>query len=860
MLVTGGEDNWPNGIHASVELFDPSTNTFTLHWRNLNTTRASHTATLLANGDVLITGGVGGPSNSTLASADVYESPSGFIWSTASNMTVARVRHRALLTKLPGGQAMVIGGAGPGFQHWTNVDLYDPATRTFQATAPLQTGRYWHTNTLLNDGTVLVVGGNVVSSVERSTTTRCNPEIRYVWPSSGPVGTEVEIDFIWVGNPGTTSVTFNGTPAQHAVDWNGTVYATVPAGATSGPVILTINGRSSNGVNFTVLSSADLTITKTDGPDPVGVGGNLTYTLTVQNSGPAGASGVTVTDTLPASVTFISANSTQGTCSHAAGTVTCNVGSLANGASATITIVVRPNAIATISNTASVSGNEPDPNTGNNSAAANTQVLAAGIDLVIAGMGQPPGTLAIGSSFITGDAVHNQGAVAAGTSTTRFYLSLDRVFNTGDRLFSAQRVVPALGPSQTHKGETTLVVRTGTPDGDYYLLACADDRRQVAESNETNNCLASPKPSQLRSPDLVIDAVQNPPAQASLGSSFSASDVTRNAGAGNAAVSTNRYYLSLDTVGPQGDVRLTGSQAVPALLAGQGAKGSATVTIPAMAPGTYYLLSCADDLKVVPETVETNNCRASTSTIVVGAADLVVTSVSNPPASGAYGSSFSVSDTTLNQGSADAGASTTRYYVSVDTLRNGGDRLLSGSRPVPLLQPGISSIGMATVTIPTMPVGTYYVLACADDTGVVLENVQTNNCRASASTMVVRGPDLVVTSVSNPPASAALASSFTISDTTLNQGSADAAASTTRYYLSLDTLRNSGDRLLTGSRPVPLLQPGISSNGMATATVPSNTPLATYYVLACADDLRRVAENNEANNCLATATQVRITP
>jgi len=85
----------------------------------------------------------------------------------------------------------------------------------------------------------------------------------------------------------------------------------------------------------------NLTITKTDDPDPVTVGNNLTYTITVTNQGPGGATGVTTADQLPASVTFVSASSTQGTCSQASGVVSCNLGTLASGASATITVVVR---------------------------------------------------------------------------------------------------------------------------------------------------------------------------------------------------------------------------------------------------------------------------------------------------------------------------------------------------------------------------------------------------------------------------------------------------------------------------------------------------------------------------------------
>jgi uncharacterized repeat protein (TIGR01451 family) len=111
----------------------------------------------------------------------------------------------------------------------------------------------------------------------------------------------------------------------------------------------------------------DLSITKTDSPDPVGVGDNLTYTLLVENIGPSDGTGVTVTDNLPFGFTFVSAISTQGTCSESFGTVTCTLGDLANGASVTVTIIVTPTTAGTMtSNTASLVGNESDPDTSNN--------------------------------------------------------------------------------------------------------------------------------------------------------------------------------------------------------------------------------------------------------------------------------------------------------------------------------------------------------------------------------------------------------------------------------------------------------------------------------------------------------------
>jgi uncharacterized repeat protein (TIGR01451 family) len=129
---------------------------------------------------------------------------------------------------------------------------------------------------------------------------------------------------------------------------------------------------------------ADLSITKTDSPDPVAPGGTLTYTITVTNNSTDAAQNVTVTDNLPATVTFGTCNSVSGngTCGGTGNSRTVTYASIAGGASETITLQVTVSNAATdgstISNTASVSSATTfDPNNGNNSATATTTVQAA---------------------------------------------------------------------------------------------------------------------------------------------------------------------------------------------------------------------------------------------------------------------------------------------------------------------------------------------------------------------------------------------------------------------------------------------------------------------------------------------------
>jgi uncharacterized repeat protein (TIGR01451 family) len=141
----------------------------------------------------------------------------------------------------------------------------------------------------------------------------------------------------------------------------------------------TDNGGAGTNECFTVLAAntADLSITKTGPTVSVPAGGGFNYVLTVLNRGPGQATNVTVNDVLPSTLTFVSASATQGSCSNKKGTLTCKVGTLANGATATITIGVKAGAAGQVTNTATVTAGQADPDTSNNSATAATMVTPA---------------------------------------------------------------------------------------------------------------------------------------------------------------------------------------------------------------------------------------------------------------------------------------------------------------------------------------------------------------------------------------------------------------------------------------------------------------------------------------------------
>src|SRR5436190_9034115 len=152
ILISGGRDDAGNLVAAS-EIFDPERQTSSAS-ATLNTARVDHSATVLADGRVLVAGGTG--ASGPLSSVEIFDpaNPGAGFQVVASPMTSARSHHTATL--LNNGSVLIAGGETGG-----TAEIFDPATQSFTPTLwNLTVARSGHTATLFTDDSVLLAGGN----------------------------------------------------------------------------------------------------------------------------------------------------------------------------------------------------------------------------------------------------------------------------------------------------------------------------------------------------------------------------------------------------------------------------------------------------------------------------------------------------------------------------------------------------------------------------------------------------------------------------------------------------------------------------------------------------------------------------
>ena len=223
-----------------------------------------------------------------------------------------------------------------------------------------------HTSALLDDGAMWTWGFNGDGELGDGTTTS------RTLPARVSTGLSKTVDI--VAAPHHT-LALSGDTALRA--WGSNAGGQLGDGTQVNRLVpVQVHGQGNTGfyyTGFTGSASVDLAVSMSDSPDPLILGGNLTYNMLLLNGGTGTATNVRAVFALPAQATFVSA--TTG-CTFANASVSCNLGTLVSGSSTSVQVTVQPNAAGTFNASVSVNSDLFDANSANDVAAVNTTVTA----------------------------------------------------------------------------------------------------------------------------------------------------------------------------------------------------------------------------------------------------------------------------------------------------------------------------------------------------------------------------------------------------------------------------------------------------------------------------------------------------
>jgi len=484
----------------------------------------------------------------------------------------------------------------------------------------------------------------------------------------------------------------------------------------------------------------------------------------------------------------------------------------------------------------------------NNSVLGNATVVTLGPDLVLKDIIAPQyGSQ--GSSIPVTSVIANEGCGNAPLGFNNgIYLSTDPIITTADTRLGS-RSINTMAAGTVNTGTTVVALSQTLASGTYYLGVIADYANAIYEVTDTNNALLG-TPIVIRpASDLVVGQLGGP-TNACTGKSISISNIVMNIGTDTAGTSSLGIYLSTDTNITTADLRL-GARTIVSLPPGQTNASSISAALPlTLNPGVYYLGAIADYVNQLPEADEQNNSLPGNLIEIAIGPELIMAEVTGP-ATGAPGSTISVTNVTRNIGCGDAPSSTIAIYLSSDPVITTTD-LPIGTRAVVLPSGVISTTVTAVALSGTLSNGLYYLGAIADYNNIIREGSEANNWLATMTIDIRPGIDLAVASAS-APTSAASGSTLTVSNVVRNLGTDNAPASALGIYLSADPVITTADTRV-GAPSIAALAAGQSITNGTAVYIPNSVAAGSYYWGVIADYANALPETDEVNNILAANT------
>ncbi len=580
---------------------------------------------------------------------------------------------------------------------------------------------------------------------------------------------------------------------------------------------------------------ADIQIVKTASPTPFVAGSSATYLLTVTNNGPNPSTGVVVTDPLPSGFSPATITPSVGTCTNTSGTVSCQLGTLAVGASATITVAA-PLAPAldpatVLTNTATVSAAVTDPVQANNSSTV-AQDVDAVADLRIAKSASPspavPGSTLTYTVTVTNDGPSRATAVQIAEILPAALLNPTITPSSGGSCVGSTCTFAALDPGQSG---TVTVVGPVASSATGSIVNGATVSSATPDNVAGNNTVTLTTPL-APSANLSITKSASP-SPALAGSTVTYTITVANAGPSDAsAVSVSDALPALGAVTATSTAgTCTGTTTVACSLGSLTAGGTTTITVSGTVPASQVanLSNTASVSSSTPDPVAANN-STTISTPVQPAADLSIakTSAPNPVVAGG---TITYTVTVTNNGPATAQSVSMTDVVPGQlnqVAATSSSFACTGTATVTCTQASLASGASATITI-TGTVPNAQVANLTPNTATVTttsNDPNTANNTATVTTSVTTIADLRLTKAASAPTAVA-GTSVTYTVAVTNAGPSNAT-----NYTVVDTIPSGLTPLSAtiGASPCSISGQTVTCSGTSLASSTSQTITITAAI------------------------------
>lgn len=648
------------------------------------------------------------------------------------------------------------------------------------------------------------------------------------------------------------------------------------------------NDSSTASVNTTLVN---LTVTKS-GPASATAGTDLTYSLTLVNSGTIAGANVSLNDVLPTGTTFVSLSQTSGpafSCTTpavgSAGTVTCTIASLAINTPAAFTLVARLQPSATgpnVVNTATASTTNVDPTPADNTASATTAV-ATSADLSVTKQG--PASATAGTNVTYTVNVTNNGPSDATSVTLVDTPPTNATFvsatqNSGPT-FSC--TTPAVGATGTVTCSIAMLPNGSSADFTLVFAVSPDAAGSVANTATVSSATNDPNSANntstvtaagVASADLAV--AKTGPATVPAGTTATYSVTLTNNGPGTAttvvltdALPPNTTFVSATqnsgpafncttpAAGATGTITCTAAS----LTTGAVANFTIVLALSPTATASSPLSNTATISSATPDPNASNNSSTVASDVTV-AADLAVTKVG--PAGVASGASITYTITAMNNGPADATGvtftdviPTGTTYTSVSQMT--GPTFTCNSLAVPVTGTLSCSAGSFprgatatfTLVVATSPSTTGAIVNTVTITSSTPDPLPGNNSATSSVTATPTATDLSIVKTSNVNQIAIVGSNVTYTLVVTNNGPALATGTTVTDTLPggmTPTSVTTSQGTCSGSGVVVCTLGNLASGASATITIGITLPATASSFTNTATVASVNADTNPANN------------